>query len=419
MADRAEERTPEGGHGLTRRDLLRRGLRLGAGALAAGAWGCAGPVRTEENPAYVALPATLEKGEAHLLWTRAHDADAICEAILQRITDFSWLAPGDSVLLKVACNSGNPHPAVTYPAAVAAVARALRARGAGEILVADQAGVEHVRRTATTRWGTTRTLMEENGLRAAARAGGASIHCFDERGWEGYRHVEPDFVDRWEGELWLADAPFEVDHIVNLPRLGHHALAGITCGVKLAVGYLRDDSRRHLHQRAGSFFEQMAELAHVSPLREKHRFTLTIGEQALLNIGPDFGSVCDFDGLLALGSTRLVDHDLVATAVLAWLDSQDASFFDLYAPYPEDANFWNRGLVKDTWGEEAMARYEPLVPFSLGAGLAFDRCLSHLAALQRYRPAWVRLHAGGDALPPALLDALVGAGQGEIVIAEA
>jgi hypothetical protein len=45
--------------------------------------------------------------------------------------DFSWLVPGDTVFVKLSCNSGNPHPAVTSPAAVRAMVAELYARGAG------------------------------------------------------------------------------------------------------------------------------------------------------------------------------------------------------------------------------------------------------------------------------------------------
>src|SRR5262245_14536642 len=65
--------------------------------------------------------------------------------------DFSWLKPGDSVLIKVACNSHHTHPSTTSPSGVAGLVAELKARGAGRVIVADQSGVEWVRNSARGR----------------------------------------------------------------------------------------------------------------------------------------------------------------------------------------------------------------------------------------------------------------------------
>ena len=372
----------------TRRRFLRRGLELGAGAFLAG---CAGPVREDPNPGFLALDLDGQVGRVHLA-RYAPDAWAqACEELIPAITDLAWLKPGDRVFLKVASNSANTHPAVTSPHAIRAVTRFLRDAGAGEVIVGDQAGVQSVRLTPAGRESSTREVFAENGILAAIEDVEATCHCFDDQGWDGYARAEFDGPNVWDEQLYLPRILDEVDHVVYLPRLATHTLAGYTCAAKLAVGWLRDDSRKHLHQQAGTFFEQTAEINLAPPIRDKLRFSLSLGDGALLNIGPDIGSHYDFEGVVGVGAERIVDHDLLASAMLIWLDRDDTSFWDVYAPYPEHADHWNSYLVELIWGEQALERYVPLHPYELERGLAYDVCLSHLALRQGYRPAQIEV----------------------------
>jgi uncharacterized protein (DUF362 family) len=386
--------------GLTRRELLELGA---VGALLASTAGCAGAVREIPHMGLLSSPVSEVGGQAALGIYGCRDMRAVCEAVVPLVSDMSWLSPGDSVLIKVSCNSDNPHPAVTAPDAVRAMVGFLRDRGAGPIYVGDQAGVEHVRLTRDGRVHCTQAVMAKNGLREAVLESGARLICFDDYGWEGYFQPDLDFDDSWEGGLWIAEIVRRVDHIINLPRLGTHSLAGYTCGLKNAVGWLRDDSRRVLHQRGGTFFEKMAEINHARPIRDRLRLTLTLATRALLNIGPDFGGEYDFGGCLALASTSLVDHDVVAAALLPWLDDHDTSFFDIYSPYPDHADHWNRWLVRETWGESAMESYQPILPYRLAKALEFDICASRLAQLQRYRPRRISLVRRGERIPEGLV----------------
>ena len=379
----------------TRRELLGAAAvtLLGAGV------GCGGTLRTKPNEAFLRLPTKEPNRVALGLYRRATPAQ-ICQQAIAQITDLSWLEKGDSVFLKLACNSDEPHPAVTYPAAVVAMVELLRARGAGIIYVGDQAGVEHVRLTRKGRVSATEQVMERNGLLAAVKSAKATLHCFDDQGWDGYYPPALDFANHWEQPPQLAKILQRVDHVVYLPRLGSHALAGYTCGIKIAVGWLRDDSRRLLHQRGDSFFEKIAEINRLPPLRNKLRLTLTLGSHALLNIGPDIGSAYSFDGHLLIASTSLSAHDAVAAALLPWLDRNDQSIFDLYRPYPDDVDHWNRGFVKDMWGPRAMKDYRAIEAYALGHHLALDPCVSHLAVLEGKRPAHTAVQLLGDqALP--------------------
>ncbi len=314
----------------------------------------------------------------------------VCEEVISEITDMSWLSKGDSVFVKVACNSPRPHPAVTDPEAVEAVVGFLRDHGARIVIVGDQGGVEHVRlRSDGRRRSSTQVLMRSNGLLGAVVRSGAALQCFDDRGWDdGYFKPELDFINNWHGRMWLPKILRKVDHIIYLPRLGAHVISGYTCGIKNAVGFLRDDSRLYLHQRGATFHEKVTEINHVREIREKLRFCLTMGRSAMTNYGPDYGERYDFDGFMALCSDSLVDHDSVASALLPWLDDQRKSIHDIYNPN-QQADLWNKIVVYLNWGKGAMADYEPI---SL-----YNPCTSYLAQLQEYQPEQIEVYRRGDA----------------------
>lgn len=344
------------------------------------------------------------------------DLAGACDDFIKAITDMSWLKPGDSVFVKVACNSGNDHPAVTNPNAVSAIVSYLKDHGAGTIYVGDQSGVESVRLTKDGRVSSTRDLMQKNGLLDAITNSGATLHCFDDQGWDGYFNEKPDFQSQWNSGVWLPNIINDVDHIIYLPRLGTHALAGYTCAIKNAVGWLRDDSRLELHQKGGTFFEKFAEINHFPAIRNKYRFSLTIADSALLNIGPDIGSKHRFDNTLFLASENMVDHDYIASLLLRWYDSEDLSMLDTMYPYPNQVNFWNKWLVKNTWGKDAMEEYVPINPFNLDKNIAHDSCLSHLGWLKGYRPDVITLKRNGSGLSEALVNYLKEKGDGLIQV---
>ncbi len=400
---------------LTRRGFIRRGA-LGAGAAATLA-GCGGALRTTPNSKYLAVPASSTEGEVVLGMHSHRDWRGACEQAVSAVSDLKWLSKGDSVFVKVACNSDQVHPAVTAPPAVEALVGLLKDRGAGTVYVGDQAGVEHVRLTATGRTGATRELMKTNGLLRAVKRSGATLWCFDDHGWDGYFLPKLDFANQWEGAMWLPRILQKVDHVIYLVRLGTHALAGYTCGIKNAVGWLRDDSRLLYHQRGQTFFEKTAEINHVPDLRKKLRFCLTLGDSALLDIGPDFGGEYDFDGCVTLASRSLVDHDSLAAALLPWLDDEHLSFYDLHSPYPGHVNFWNRNLIKQTWGAEALGKYQPILPYNLSQPLEYDTTISHLAWLQRYRPRKIAIKRQGRRFPRGLMGHLEKANGGVFTVA--
>jgi len=333
---------------LSRRQLLQSGA-IAAGAAVVGAAGlpsgaraavAAAPARAPRRVATVGVPAGAPTAVvAAAVRDAAHGA-----------TDFSWLRAGDRVLLKVMCNSPNPYPATTHPGSVTEMARLLRARGA-RVWVGDQSGVQFVHHTRAGTRGSTRANFRNNGLEAAALAGGAEIACFEEAGYDAYFAGEAPAGSHFRGDILLPQIVREVDHIVYLPRVSKHVLAGTTLALKGAVGWLREDSRRELHREGATFLEKCADINGCREIRERLRLVLSVGTQVQTSFGPDEGHVATPEVGLVIASEDPIDHDAVSFAYLMEVSARStpwrARTFD---PYPAFASLINRGFVSWVWG---------------------------------------------------------------------
>ncbi len=372
--------------------------------------------------------AAVGPGEVLLgLYPKATHAtpDAAVTAALG-LLDFSWLSPGDSVLIKVAANSGHVHPATTHPAAVRALVAELGKRGAGRVLVGDQSGVEWARLGPEGRFSSTREQLSTAGILAAIEASGAEAHLFDENGWDAYFEATPPAGSAWQRPLMLPNVIREVDHIVYLPRLSAHVIAGYTHALKLSVGWLRDDSRNHLHVRAGSFYENYTDVNYVPELRDRIRLAVSFADKVLLDLGPDEGTVHPVDPMIVVASTSLPNHDAVATSLLVHLDATvpEASVcsYPICTYSAGIADVANRFFVESIvpsrtgmpWGPHPVAEYESVVAHGFEAKLSADRPLLRAWEISGGRPEHVDVKLDGDALDPAARAAIEARGEGTI-----
>lgn len=274
-------------------------------------------------------------------------------------TDFSWLSRGDVVFIKPASNSANIYPATTSPDSVRAMVKLLLEKGAGSVLVGDMPGVQSVRQTKDMQKGWSRNILKKNGIHSAALDAGAEVFYFDEAGYDAYFGDTTGQASHWKGALYLPAILQQVDHVVLLPRVSRHALAGTTLGLKAAVGWLRDDSRLELHRDAESFYEKTAEINDASVLRQKLRLILSLGTKVQTTYGPDRGYAVEPDPGLVIASESLLAHDMVSQRWLLWnrenLTPQSRKSW-LYDPYVSFPGMWNRFFVLSIWGLGAMAQ---------------------------------------------------------------
>ena len=231
-------------------------------------------------------------------------------------TDFSWLSRGDAVFIKPVNNSGNPYPATTSPAAIAAMVEILREKGAKRVIVGDMAGIQNLRFSPTSLSGSSRALMASSGMAGAVQASGAELHCFEEGGWNAFYEDFPAAGSHWKHGIMMPNILKEVQHIVLMPRCSRHILTGSTLGMKAAVGYWRHDTRLEYHRDAATLPEKTAEANTVSTLITKQRLVISAADKLLTTFGPDKGYVFEPDNGLIIASDSVLAHDMVS---LAWL----------------------------------------------------------------------------------------------------
>jgi uncharacterized protein (DUF362 family) len=306
----------------------------------------------------------------------------------------NWLSKGDSVFIKVSSNSGNLHPAVTSPIAIATIVKVLKDAGAGEIIVGDQAGVQHVRLTKSNRNNSTKEMFAKNGIQQAIEKSQSKLYCFDDYGWDSYYSPELDFQNLWNNEIYIPKIIKDVDHIIYLPRLSSHCMAGYSGGLKIAVGFLRDDSRLSLHRDGENFNKKIAEINYILDIRNKLRLVVTIADKALLHFGPDMGKIHEIGKTMLLASNNIVQHDYLSAAVLNWYSINHNSVFKIMPKmhFPKSVS-WNNFLVKSTWGKEEREKTTTVPAFKINDLLENHPAIYHYCNLSGYKPSKFQINA--------------------------
>jgi uncharacterized protein (DUF362 family) len=367
---------PRGSVQLTRREVLA------AGAAALALPGCARAAGSTTEPP----PASLAPGAAVSIALAGVPRGAGPEAVAQAVRvaacgsdDLKWLSRGDTVFIKVASNSGNPYPATTHPIAVRAMVELLRARGAGRVIVGDMSGVQFVRFWKDGLRGSSRVLMQQNGIARAAEEAGAELVAFEEAGWDGFFEERPTVTGTWAGPVTLPAVLREVDHIVLMPRCSRHVLAGSTLALKSAVGWWRHDARLEYHRDAATFSEKTADANTVPTILAKQRLVLTSATRVLTTFGPDDGFEHEPDMGIVFASPTAVAHDMLS---LAWLLEGRAATPEAKRTGPLDdpnestafVNFANRVVVAWLGGLGEAMRMQKLTRYDM-ATIWDDRVL--------------------------------------------
>ena len=240
------------------------------------------------------------------------------KSTIEATTDFAWLSKGDRVLIKIALNSGKRYPATTDPWSVHCMVNLLKEKGAGKIWIGDQSGFGTVQWTKNRQEGSSRQLAKAAGLLDVIEDSGAEPCFFEEFGWDAYRPAIPEGEHHWKRPIMIPAKLDEVDHIIYLPRVSSHVLAGNTLGFKLSVGFLRSDSRGEFHRGGKQFYAMYEEINHVPQIASKLRLVVSSGRSVLTLVGPNEGPTAKPDYGLVLASDDLLAHEMLAYAWLQW-----------------------------------------------------------------------------------------------------
>ena len=294
-------------------------------------------------------------------------AYALFKKTVEATTDFEWLSNGDRVLIKIALNSGKSYPATTDPWSVHCMVKLLKEKGAGEILVGDQGGYGSVRWTKNTKEGSSRQLAQEAGLLKVIKDSDAEPCFFEEYGWDYYRTAIPDGDHHWKNPMIITALLDDVDHIIYLPRVASHILAGNTLGFKLAVGFLRGDSRGEFHRGGKHFYAMYEEINQIPPLKSKLRLIVSSGRSVLTLFGPNDGPIAKPDYGLLIASDDLLAHEMISYAWLQWNREYETSSFShmTMAGLTKKRSYHNQRFTDHTWpskdghGTPAIDYFEP------------------------------------------------------------
>jgi uncharacterized protein (DUF362 family) len=353
-------------HSFSRRDFLKMtGAMAAAGVLP----GCVGlnPRSAGQAPSDLIRLPGYQPCLASFWAPREGQADfyAMFKKTVEAVTDFSWLHAGDRVLVKLALNSGKPFPATSDPWSLYCTVKLLYEKGAGEVLVGDQSGVEAVHWTAAKKRGASRDCCRSAGLLKVIEELDARPVFFEERGYEAYRETRPEGLSHWGEPLYVSDVLEQVDHLVYLPRVGSHILGDITSGMKLGIGFLREDSRLKFHQGGSHFYAMYEEVNHVPEIREKLRLLISSGRSVLANFGPDAGYIATPDRGLVFASSDILAHEVFASAWLKWNRRQAIPFYSdaTTGTLTRFRSMINKGFVRWIWHRHYPLQSTPSLPF--------------------------------------------------------
>ncbi len=267
--------------------------------------------------------------------------------MVETATDFSWLSPGNSVFLKLSLNSPYPFPATTDPWSLRCMIELLQEKGADEIIVGDQSGVGHVYHTETEQRGRSRDCCQQAGLLKVMTDLNVTPCFFEEKGYDAYREMWPAGSHHWDVPIRVTTLVDEVDHLIHMPRVANHIMANQTFGLKISIGYLRDDSRLSFHGRPFLMNELYEEINHIPAIESKLRLIVSSGRIVMTTNGPDSGQTSEPAHGLIFASEDLLANDLLASA---WLEAnrQENQPGDIYC-HPAIKNFMtHKGGLPET-----------------------------------------------------------------------
>ena len=293
---------------------------------------------------------------------------ALYKKTVESATDFSWLSKGDRVLIKVALNSGKKYPATTDPWSIHCMVKLLKEKGAGKILVGDQGSFGSVQWTKDLKIGSSRQLAQSAGLLKAITNSNAESCFFEEYGWDGYQPVMPKGEHHWNQPIMIPTMLDDVDHIIFLPRVASHILAGNSLGFKLAVGFLRSDSRGAFHNGGSKFYAMYEEINDIPQIDSKLRLTVSSGRSVLTLFGPNDGPTAKPDYGLVMASENLLAHEMLAYAWLQWNRQFETSSFAhmTYGKLTKRRSHHNKQFTERMWPDTENRKTPPIDYFEPG-----------------------------------------------------
>lgn len=195
-------------------------------ALALGSCGKEQPLRFDDVP------------QGQVVLVRAETPEEAVARGIAHMGNFSFIQPGQTVLLKPNMTGPLIPPDITSPAVLKELIRQCWAAGAGEVIVAERTFV------GMTTVDTFSIQLYEGGgssMLDCIEEVGATFRPFDDEPWV---EVHPPGAVDFDQPLLIPGLLSEVDHLINVPALKTHYIAGFTMTLKNFFGCVHPDTRQ-------------------------------------------------------------------------------------------------------------------------------------------------------------------------------
>jgi uncharacterized protein (DUF362 family) len=203
---------------------------------------------------------------------------------------------GKSILLKPNILDGSGPPTTTNPKVIKAIGKILYESGARRVLIGDMSALWKL---------PTRKNMEMTFIKMMAEEVDAELIPFEEGGWVSIDLPQGGFVKR----VYVAEALFQVDRIINLPVIKTHHSATYSIALKNFVGATHFRQRPYFIDRA-HWEEVIAEL-NLAYTPDLH---IVDGTRLMVGGGPWKGKAVDANLIIATGDR--IAADVVGLGVL-------------------------------------------------------------------------------------------------------
>jgi hypothetical protein len=235
-------------------------------------------------------------------------------------------------------------------------------------MAGDSSGVESVHWTKDNQKGSSRKCCKNAALLDVMVQNDAEPLFFEEAGYDSFIPLYPEGSHHWQAPLWITSAVNQADHIIYLARVSSHIMGDITSGMKIGVGFLREDSRKAFHQGGDAFYAMYEEINHVPEIFSKLRLVVSSGRKVLATFGPDNGHVIVPDSGLVIASGDLLAHEALSYAWLLYNREHETGFFDvgITGRLTRMRSFINKGFVWYTWEDGGFFETPPIPLFIAG-----------------------------------------------------
>ena len=246
---------------------------------------------------------------------------AALDAALEHTAGLGFIGQGDTVYFKVNSNNGDLYPHSTNATLIIELAKRCKDLGASRIIVGD--------RSFWGDWGTEQN-MRRNGIATAAAEADAELVAFEDHTVDWVQFDEAD-VPNWVGGYRLPLPVVQADHIINLPCVKTHFIAGFTMALKNMLGLPHPDDRARRGNLRTHALPRLWNQIAQSNTQITPSLNILDGYRSLITGGPnvDSGNGATYaDAGIVAASTDRVAVDVFGVALLHTLspDFEEVTF---------------------------------------------------------------------------------------------